>query len=331
MSLYWCFTNNSTDLCPEVYLKGEYKFLIYQLESGENTGHFHYQGYVVFNSKKKLATLKKLCSKSHWEMRKGSHNQALEYCEKEDTRLAGPWKYGDDSDVPKGKGERTDIKRMAEAIFQNPDMDLTEEFGAELIKFPGGVQNYRNAVKNRHAQLKLTEEFNLFKPNYWQELALHKLNMQNDRKVLWIIDEEGGRGKTYLAKFLVSSSKAFYVQQGKKEDFAYAFDNQPIICFDYTRADKEYVNYSAIESFKNGMIWSPKYQAITKICTPPKIICFSNWSPDLEKLSRDRWEIMNLEDYPDQPKKKTKVTSPIIIDSDDDETQIGVTDLFSSQ
>lgn len=50
-----------------------------QLERGtgeENQNTPHLQGYVVYTNKKSLAQQKKINQQAHWEVRKGSHEQA---------------------------------------------------------------------------------------------------------------------------------------------------------------------------------------------------------------------------------------------------------------
>ena len=42
----------------------------------------------------------------------------------------------------------------------------------------------------------------------WQKDAINKLNEQNDRQILWIVDEEGGKGKTTLCKYLIFNNDA---------------------------------------------------------------------------------------------------------------------------
>jgi len=298
MSFYWLFTSFNVHNAPEVMLKNQFVYLVYQLEKAPDTGRYHYQGYVAFHCKKKLATLKNTAPEWHWDARRGTHMDAKAYCTKDASRIEGPFEYGTDAEIPTKKGDRSDLKRLADALQEDPDTDLTEDFGAELIKFPGGINAYKNELKNKKNKLELAENFSLFKPTPWQSVALKKLEKQNDRQILWVVDETGGRGKTYLAKWMIATQSAFYVQSGKKEDITFAYGNEKVVIFDYTRADKEYVNYGIIESFKNGLVWSPKYQSTLKIMNIPKIIVFSNWEPDRTKLSSDRWQVMDLDSYP---------------------------------
>jgi len=61
-------------------------YAVWQLERGES-GTPHYQGYVVFQGKKRRDWCNKHCTKGHWEPRKGSHMQAKDYVTKSETRF----------------------------------------------------------------------------------------------------------------------------------------------------------------------------------------------------------------------------------------------------
>lgn len=127
----------------------------------------------------------------------------------------------------------------------------------------------------------------------WQKDVIQKLDAQNDRKILWLHDEEGGRGKTHLAKFLATKRDAMICHNASTKDVALAYQKQELVIFDYTRTE-ETINYSAIEHLKNGIIFSSKYQSAMKFFNPPKILCLSNNLPDLKGLSKDRWEIYSF-------------------------------------
>ena len=58
----------------------------------------------------------------------------------------------------------------------------------------------------------------------------------------------------------------------------------------------EYVNcYRILEDIKDGVITSSKYDNdIIKVNTPNIVIVFSNVRPNKEKLSKDRWMIIDI-------------------------------------
>lgn len=67
---------------------------VWQLERGEN-GTEHFQGYIELRGARVLSSLRPyLDGRAHWEPRRGSQAQAIEYCTKADTRVEGPWTEG---------------------------------------------------------------------------------------------------------------------------------------------------------------------------------------------------------------------------------------------
>lgn len=117
---------------------------------------------------------------------------------------------------------------------------------------------------------------------------------QDSRKVLWVWEATGSVGKSWLAKWLIVNRDAFYIQNGKNADIAYAYSNEEYVVMDLTRSQENMLNYGMIESFKNGVFFSPKYNSTTKIFKPVKMVIFANWQPDKEKLSEDRWDIHHV-------------------------------------
>lgn len=57
---------------------------------------------------------------------------------------------------------------------------------------------------------------------------------------------------------------------------------------------ENYVSYEAIESVKDGIFFSGKYESGMTIFNQPHIICFANFAPDIGKMSSDRWKIFEL-------------------------------------
>jgi len=131
----WCFTINNPENneVPE----GWGSYCTWQLEKGAE-GTPHLQGYVEFDKVQRLSALKKLSKSAHWEARKGSQAQAIAYCNKEESREAGPWSSGQ----TKGQGNRTDIHEMARDIIDNKRKfsEICNDYPAMVIKFDRGIQ-----------------------------------------------------------------------------------------------------------------------------------------------------------------------------------------------
>lgn len=102
----FCFTiNNYTELEEQEIRKWKCRYVIGGYEVGES-GTPHIQGYIEFREPHKLGGLKKLHSKAHWEIKRGTREEARKYCMKEGKYFEeGDWKSG-------GQGKRTDLKKI---------------------------------------------------------------------------------------------------------------------------------------------------------------------------------------------------------------------------
>ena len=67
-----------------------------------------------------------------------------------------------------------------------------------------------------------------------------------------------------------------------------------MVIFDLTRTAAEHINWEVIEDIKNGIMYSTKYETKMNIYNAPKIVVFMNSEPDMEKLYKDRYEIIYL-------------------------------------
>lgn len=112
----YCFTENLREGIPlsEAISEAEkiqrvlaepspLQYIIVQVEKGETTNRIHLQGYAEFGRPVGLHRVKKLFMQKtgeafwnhvHLEPRMGSQAQAIAYCKKAETRLAGPYEYG---------------------------------------------------------------------------------------------------------------------------------------------------------------------------------------------------------------------------------------------
>lgn len=88
---------------------GDLVYAAFQLERGANNT-LHLQGYFQFSRNQRISAGRRMCPGSYLEQRKGSHDQARDYCRKEDTRAEGtePVELGEAR--KEGAGRRTDLE-----------------------------------------------------------------------------------------------------------------------------------------------------------------------------------------------------------------------------
>lgn len=140
-SKYWLFTlNNPTvegpDFLESAKAFADLTFILFQLETGEQ-GTPHFQGYVEFSERKRLPTLRALIPGAHWESRKGTQQQSITYCSKEDTRTAGPWSHGEATQT--SQGARTDLTEAVATLRSGGLKRVREEHPEVFVKFHRGL------------------------------------------------------------------------------------------------------------------------------------------------------------------------------------------------
>lgn len=274
------------------------KYAVIGKEKGEQ-GTPHLQCYFMLNKNNRISSvtnaIEKVTGKHPWtEKANGSNEEAADYCKKEGIF----WEHGT---YPKSKGERTDIQAFFNAVQRGADDTiLAAEYPREFAKYHNAATKLRTARKHVANKEKVKLAFTAKPLRKWQRHALNLLEKQDDRKVLWIHDPTGNLGKSFLGNWMLANMDAFLVEGGKNADIAHAYDYEPYVIFDYTRCQEERVNYAVIESFKNGRLFAPKYESKLKVFESAKVIAFSNFDPDREKLSADRWQVVSY-DGPNKP------------------------------
>ena len=79
----WCFTlNNYTEEEEETLRNAPCAYMVLGKEVGDQ-GTPHLQGYVHFKEAKTLSAMKKIMPRAHLEIRKGTVDQAVDYCKKD--------------------------------------------------------------------------------------------------------------------------------------------------------------------------------------------------------------------------------------------------------
>lgn len=132
-----CFTlNNPTDPVP--FDVDEMHYLTYQREVGEN-GTPHFQGYCEFKKQKRMAAAKALLGGTtvHIEQRRGTQQEAIAYCHKDDTRASGAEIVEFGTPKANKQGQRTDLEGFRDAVRSGKrKRDLLDDHITVIAKYP---------------------------------------------------------------------------------------------------------------------------------------------------------------------------------------------------
>ena len=117
------------------------------------------------------------------------------------------------------------------------------------------------------------------------------------RTIHWYWDPEGNCGKTALIKHLIlAAPDKRTMVGGASKDAAFAVTQlkkvPEVVFFNVVRAQENFVSYVALESLRDGLMFSVKYESSMWCEDGPHVIVFANFPPEEEKLSADRWHIV---------------------------------------
>ncbi len=150
-SKYWCFTiNNAT---PEDRVQPDYFQYLIMGEEGKGTDTPHIQGYCVFKNRQYLSGAKKVWPRAHLEIRRGTRDEASNYCKKE-----GDWsEWGEH---PIEIVSLINVNRWKEAF------DLAMAGNLQEIE-KGMLIRYYHAFKRLHQDNPIKPEDLPARHNYW--------------------------------------------------------------------------------------------------------------------------------------------------------------------
>ena len=292
-SRYWIFTLNNPDSNFSLNLTEDLTYYVYQKEKGEQDTE-HIQGYIALRTKRRLQFVKNIVPRAHWEVRRGTHTQARDYCRKEDTRIGETCEEG--IPPPTSRGERTDLKRAVQMIIENKSTkDILDEIGDSYIRCKRSVNEVAQQIIKEEKIEGLRMEYSNCHLRPWQSELMGVLEQTpHPRELLWYVDLIGNSGKTWMSKYLVSTKSAVRFENGKSADIKYGYSGERIVVFDYSRSVEDRVNYEVLECIKNGIFYNTKYESSQKIFDTPHVVVFSNFQPERRRLSLDRWNVTNI-------------------------------------
>lgn len=295
MSKHFVFThNNYTAVDLQRYRdlfadNGRIHYAVFGQEVAPTTGTRHLQGYVCFVARTRVRTVRALFPGAHVEIARGTPVQCRDYCRKDGDFT----EFGSFDDIP-FQGKRSEFDKFKEWLLEQPtwpsDAHIANNWSAMYIRYGRKLSEFRDLICPRPA---------LESGSYnegWQDELQQVLDESpdDDRKIHFYVDEEGNKGKTwFIRKWMTDHDDAQMFGPGKRDDIAYAVDcTKRIFFFNIPRDNMQYLQYGVLESIKDRLVFSSKYQSTTKFLVHnPHVIVFCNEFPDMTKLSEDRYEL----------------------------------------
>lgn len=140
----WCWTlNRDVDAWAVPTEAGEQGlvYCVFQMEVAPDTGRRHLQGYAEFNKPVRMSQAKAILGldAAHFEPRRGSRDQARDYCMKHESREDGPWEFGEWTRA--GQGKRTDLMEIADDLKEGNDIRyIVDNHASSFIRYHRGIK-----------------------------------------------------------------------------------------------------------------------------------------------------------------------------------------------
>lgn len=144
-SKYFCFTiNNPTDEDHSAILQYEThgcSYVLFGHETGE-TGTYHYQGYCEFNTVKRIATVSRWLRRAHFEVRKGTQQQAINYIKNDPVKHATTAAVFEEFGTPfaSRQGARNDIYAALQSFDDQGLAGVISDHRELYVRYAGGFE-----------------------------------------------------------------------------------------------------------------------------------------------------------------------------------------------
>lgn len=264
----WCFTLNNSTLADEISLQdlaeeSQIKYLVYGHEVGVS-GTPHIQGYCEMKDAKPLKWFKTHMPKAHMAIRRGTQQQAADYCKKDGNFM----EYGEPTMNEPGK--RTDIDIIR-------DMIKSESSMVDILEVATSYQSLRFA----ETALKILEPKRDWKPS-----------------VIWIWGPTG----TYKSAFARKLCEEPWVSSKDLKWFD-GYDRHSDVIFDDFRGDfctfhfllRLLDRYECMVEIKGGTRQFLAKKIVITSCYHPKNVYAKN-DEDVKQLLRRIDEIIEIGD-----------------------------------
>lgn len=293
-SKFWIFTLNNPSEDEEQHVtdflgSNVVRYGIFGREVGDS-GTPHLQGFVILRRSQRLSYLRaRLSTRAHFEIAVARPEQARDYCKKDgDFEEFGTFPSS-------SQGARTDLDQVLDWVDRFTEENGRPPTSPDFAKHqPRAYIRYPRLV--RTASLRAgPRRLEFGEPQPWQqELADRLSDPADDRQVDFIVDPEGGKGKTWFCRWMLTNNESVQVLGiGKKDDVAYMLDEtKNVFLFNVPRGQMEFLSYPLLENLKDRLVMSGKYSSQMKTWTEKvHVVVLGNEEPNYEKMTADRYNV----------------------------------------
>lgn len=131
----------------------------------------------------------------------------------------------------------------------------------------------------------------------WQANLLGVLSTAPDpRKVYFVVDRRGGRGKTTFCTLVRAKLDRVQVMRpwAYSDMVAQLDERTEVLLLDCPRSRSASVPYDFLEAVKDGLVESPRYEFFSKELAPCHVVVLMHAPPDTTQLSPDRCVVIAI-------------------------------------
>ena len=272
--------------------------VVWGREVGEN-GTRHLQGYLELLRSYRKSHVLKIFSTAYWAPARGTSLENYLYCTKDnDFETVGDFsreRCGHECNAKRPLSVALVISSLLDSK-KALQVKVTKEYADRHFYYDKIIPELR-AVQHH---LQMYREYSSKKLYPWQYECLKLIMNQNERQVLWVVDFDGNRGKTFLASYL-SIMYSFKLLDGTvttRDLTLMVSGNEKGFCFDISRSSADKIDYATLEALKNGVLSTGKYYGKTLMFKIMPVVLFANSHPQYNRLSVDRWRCVTLGEAP---------------------------------
>jgi hypothetical protein len=292
----FCFTlNNYNDADILLFTQhSDIKYCMFGYEVGEH-GTPHLQGWFWLKTQKRFGYIKtNIHPTMHVEVMKGTISHNIDYCSKSSVL---PVVYYPDKDtimdlyVAKNKS-------LPELVVLRMSGDIEVLAGdAQYILHKRCIDETAHELSKYRLRMNSKHEMSLMVLRPWQDLLYILLQKQSSRHVYWLSELVGDVGKSMFGVWLAIVHGWLLLDvKTNITDIGYllAQHTYPGVVIDIPRSSVDnngypIVSYQTIECIKNRFITTTKYLGYSGPITTGTVLVMSNYDPNKERLSADRW------------------------------------------
>lgn len=261
-------------------------YMVYQRETGQDTGYVHWQCYIQFKTRRYWSSAKVYAEGHHENQKAKKNDDPREYCMKSETSIPGTLReFG----KFQGQGARNDIAEARDIISEHQTINsvyLDRRIDSIVYRCTAWVDRVFQATRKRR-RVNIFESYGLV-PHEWQQVLFKILQAPPEyRRIIWVWSNASGTGKSRTKEHIKwMFDRVCSLSYATNRDNSHLF--QPdcqVMVMDLCRQnpiDMEVTSF--LEDVSNGEVRSTKYQGQVKEFDPIHIVVFSNKPAPVDKL-----------------------------------------------